>query len=505
MNYEGRNPPAAPARRVDSPMRPGILTPFRVLWRRHQLEASSSWSRPELLRHQQRRLAALRRFAVDRSPFYRRFHRGLDWHPLDGLPILTKAEMMEHFDDLVTDRTVTLADTEAFLRGNPGGELFRGRYVVLSTSGSTGRRGVFLFDPREWLTALAMIARPMAWAGLPRSLSRPPRSAMIASTTPWHYSTRISMSLSSRLLPTLRLDAAEPLPSMVERLNEWQPEVMAAYPSVLKQLADEQIAGRLRITLRSVATSAEVLPPDTRRRVQQAWGLRVFDTYGATEYAPIAAECAFGRKHLFEDGAIIEVVDDRGRLVPAGEQGDRLLLTVFDRRTQPLIRYEISDMVRPRAGECECGRPFALIDAIEGRVEDVLDFPARHGRPESVSIHPNVFHEALETVPATGWQVSQQEAGIMVSLTGLADDSVRERLPVMLRRLLEAHGAEVGAIDVQVVDALARGATGKAPLIMKRPGLYSTALSVISSPRSMIANASAISASVMVSGGLVKK
>jgi hypothetical protein len=49
---------------------------------------------------------------------------------------------------------------------------------------------------------------------------------MIASTTPWHYSTRVSASLATRLLPALRLDAGEPLASMVRRLNEWQPEVL---------------------------------------------------------------------------------------------------------------------------------------------------------------------------------------------------------------------------------------------------------------------------------------
>src|SRR5262249_34776485 len=154
------------------------------------------------------------------------------------------------------------------------------------------------------------------------------------------YSTRISASLASRLLPALRLDASEPLETIVQRLNDWQPEVLAVYPSVLKQLADAQLGGQLHIRPRSVATSAEVLPAETRRRVHDAWGLRVFDTYGATEYAPIAAECAHGRKHLFEDGAVIEVVDDRGRRVPSGRRGARLLLTIFERHTQPLIRYE---------------------------------------------------------------------------------------------------------------------------------------------------------------------
>ena len=147
------------------------MNPFRVLWKRTMLERSCRWTRAELERHQARRLAALRAFALARSPFYQRFHRGLERAPLHALPVLTKAVMMENFDDLVTDRAIRLADAEAFLQEDHGGQLFRQRYLVLSTSGSTGRRGVFLFDSAEWLTALAMISRPMAWAGLRRAVS----------------------------------------------------------------------------------------------------------------------------------------------------------------------------------------------------------------------------------------------------------------------------------------------------------------------------------------------
>ena len=446
-----------------------FLTPFRVLWRRRQLERACTLTRAELEQRQQTRLAALREFAQKRSPFYRRFHQGLDGRPLSDLPVLTKALMMEHFDDLVTDRNVRLSDADAFLAAEPGDRLFRDRYVVLATSGSTGRRGVFLFDQDEWLTALAMITRPMGWAGVTTGGLRPPRSAMVASTTPWHYSTRISRSLASRILPSLRLDAGESLETIIDRLNDWQPEVLAVYPSVLRQLADAQLSGRLRIRLRSVATSAEVLPDETRRLVREAWGLRVFDTYGATEYAPISAECAYGRKHLFEDEAIIEVVDENRQPVPSGVGGDRVLLTVLGRRTQPLIRYEISDMVTPLDGTCECGRPFRLIAAIEGRVEDVLHFANHAGEPEAVAVHPNVFHGVLERIPATGWQVRQEESELVVLLTGVRDGSLCRRLVADLTTALEQQGAAPGTISVRLVDTLPRGVTGKAPLVVRKP------------------------------------
>jgi putative adenylate-forming enzyme len=442
-----------------------LLTQIQVLWKRRSLEKSCAWSAAQLRAHQSLQVRALLQFARERSPFYQRFHRGLENKLLADLPILTKTTLMENFDELVTDRAVRLKEVEAFLNESDDTGLFRGKYVTLATSGSTGQRGVFLFSPSEWIECMASISRPMKWAGVkPNPLLRP-RATMLASTTPWHYSARVGRSLTTRAFPTLRLDAAEPVESMVRRLNEWQPQVIAAYPSVVRQLAEEQLAGRLRIAPRFCATSAEVLTIETRRRIRDAWGIRVFDTYGATEYAPIAAECPSGRKHLLEDGAVIEVVDEKGRPVPPGTLGDRVLLTIFNRRTQPLIRYEISDMLRVSDGQCECRRPFRFLAEIEGRQEDVLYFPSLAAADRIVSVHPNVFHRLLETVPAAGWQVIQENGCLTVNLAGLKDQTVCDQITRSMRTLLQGEGVACPPVAVLAVSELRRGKTGKAPLI----------------------------------------
>jgi phenylacetate-CoA ligase len=430
-------------------------------------DRSSSWSVERLAHHQARLLAALRQHAVAASPFYRDVHRGLEHAPLAALPVLTKATLMAEFDRIVTDPALRLADLEAHLAGPDAGEAFRGRYTVMSTSGSTGLRGVFVFDRAEWLRACGAITRPLLWAQAPSPWTRP-RAAIIASSAQWHYSACIGRAFASRWLPSLRLDAAAPLDELTERLNAFQPDALAVYPSVLLQLAEEQLAGRLRIRPRHIGTSAERLTGATRARVRDAWCLEVFDTYGATECAPIAAECRHGSLHLLEDRAMVEVVDDEGRAVPDGELGTRLLLTVLDRRTQPLIRYEISDGVRVQPGRCACGRPFRRLAAIEGRVEEALTLPAARPGLAPVALHPNVFHDLLETVPATGWQVRlEADAALRVLLTGMpraeAAAALRERLLEGLARC----GAACSALDVRWVDALPRGASGKAPLIVR--------------------------------------
>ena len=405
-----------------------------------------------------------------RSPFYREFHRGLERRPLEELPILTKAQMMERFDDLVTDRDVRLADAEAYLRNEDGSRLFRKRYVVMSTSGSTGRRGVFMFDKGEWIRALGSITRPIAWV---QSVKNPgksaPRSALIASSAPWHYSARVGRALATTIVPTLRLDAATPIDEMVARLNEWQPVTLATFPSVLRELAAAQSAGELKIQLHAIASSAEVLTAETRAAVKRAWGdITLQDTYGGTEYAPIASECLHGRKHLFEDGAVIEVADDAGRVLYPGETGTRLLLTIFRRHTQPLIRYEISDRVRLTGEPCPCGRPFRTIESIEGRQEDVLYFEATAAGAPPVAVHPNRFHDTLEHFAVTAWQVVHEDSAIIVRLIGARGPEECAAIQRTVGEMLQAAGVRLPPIEVRQVGQLERGATGKAPLILAR-------------------------------------
>jgi phenylacetate-coenzyme A ligase PaaK-like adenylate-forming protein len=203
-----------------------------------------------------------------------------------------------------------------------------------------------------------------------------------------------------------------------------------------------------------------------------------------------------GRKHLFDDGAIIEVVDEEGRAIPPGEMGARLLLTIFERHTQPLIRYAISDRVRLTGEQCPCGRPFRVIECIEGRQEDVLYFPPTldsttaaagvalraSADPQAgtaarasadtgaqlVAIHPNRFHDTLERFAVTAWQVVHDDRALTVRLLGANDPSLRDAIEREIRAMLTAAGAYAPRIEVLAVDQLERGATGKAPLILSR-------------------------------------
>ncbi|HEX6554866.1 MAG TPA: AMP-binding protein, partial [Ktedonobacteraceae bacterium] len=302
----------------------------------HYLERDR-WTRQQLEDYQARALQACREYAYAHSPFYQRFHRGLTDRPLHELPVLTKAMLMEHFDELVTDRAIRLEDVRHYLADPGGQEGFLNRYRVMATSGSTGQPGVFLASQAERADLTVGFSRFPAWAGVPPAT----KFAMVASTASGHMTSQIPAMVNGQLLPRLQLSASDPVEQLVRQLNEWQPGMVAGYPSILGVLAQEQQQGRLQITPDFIASGSEVLTEETRQRIEQAWHTRLFNIYAATESGVLASECASHRGlHLYEDLTIVEVADEQNRPVPPGVYGDKVLLTVLFSRTQPLIRYE---------------------------------------------------------------------------------------------------------------------------------------------------------------------
>jgi phenylacetate-CoA ligase len=144
--------------------------------------------------------------------------------------VLTKSMLMEHFDDLVTDRSISLEAVRRHVEQSTTGELFLDRYRVTATSGSSGHPGFFLYTQPEWLTIMASFARGQEWSGARINLLRRRRMATVASTSPWHMSSQVSATAQSWWTPSIRLPASDPLESIVQRLNDWQPHPRSASP-----------------------------------------------------------------------------------------------------------------------------------------------------------------------------------------------------------------------------------------------------------------------------------
>jgi phenylacetate-CoA ligase len=440
-----------------------------------ELIGHDRWTPEQLEAHQRRRLGELVRHAVASSPFYREHYAGLDpGDPveLQRLPAVDKATVMERFDDLVCDRRLTLAAVEAHLDGLTRDELLGGRYRAMATGGSTGRKGVFVADRAEWRQYLAGFFRWNHYVGLAPRLPRL-RVASIAAARPLHMTYRMAASIDVGLYRVLRMEAATPLAAMVEALNRHQPQFLYAYGSVLGLLAAEQLDGRLRISPTAIASSGETHTDELREAIRAAWGTSSFELYAMTEAGILGSHCdRHSGIHLFEDQAIVEVTDEQGRPVPAGQVGHKLLVTNLVIRTQPLIRYEVSDMVAVAGERCPCGRPFRLLAGIEGRNDDILYLPAAAGG--TTAVHPLALRSALAGIPGLAeYKVVHDGDGLHVR-AALRPDAIPARtVRQVTDRLVEklaAQGVARPAVQVELRDDLRdeRDTAGKFKLVESR-------------------------------------
>lgn len=383
---------------------PKVIRALRVARR---LEAHDEWSVERLRAHQRERLLAIVRHAVTHSPYYRERFAGIELSDdldLAALPRLDKATMLEHFDELVTDRRLTLAGVEQHLTELEGADsrtdpMLFGEYRAMASGGTSGRRGVFVYGRVDWTEILA--GAVLCWGAYFDFAPRLPRRrfATIAADHPLHMTGRWNRSLDVGFHRYLRLDARAPIGDLVEALNAFQPEGINTYPSTAALLAERQLAGELRIAPEIVSTGGEVLTAEMKKRIVAAFGLTPFNAYGATEAGYIAVECDHhAGLHVLEDRVQLEVVDDEYRPVPPGEPGSRLLLTNLYNRTQPLIRYELNDLLTVSPDPCPCGRPFPLLETVGGRSDDVLELPATEGG--TIKVHPVTLRSPLAGVGA---------------------------------------------------------------------------------------------------------
>lgn len=423
-----------------------------------------SWTRQQLLDYQAQALHACRAYAYAHSPFYQRHHRGLMESPLQELPVLTKAMVMEHFDDLLTDRAIHLDDVRQYLERADSSRLFLDRYRVTATSGSTGQPGIFLYSKGEGAIVANSFSRFQRWGGITASS----KAAVIASATPAHMTSQLPVVIDGQPVARIHLASTDSLDTMVQRLNEWQPDVLLSYASMAAVLANEQLQGRLHIAPHSLFCSGETLTDEMRQRIEEAWQQKIINVYGMTESGVLASECPHHQGfHLFEDFSIVEVVDQNYRPVPPGETGSKVLLTVLFRRVQPLIRYEVSDPLCLSSRErCTCGRPFALLESIAGRTPEMLYFPTAAGREDGLA--PLQFQTIFDMLPIGGWQIIQESDGLHILLLGASEQLRDEDVLSGVRQVLAGRGAQVPPLQVQRVSTLIRNAGGKVPMLISR-------------------------------------
>lgn len=369
-------------------------------------------TRADVLRHQARATARLLADVRATIPFYRDAPDAFD-----ALPVIDKRVQQSRFAEF-NRPGVTVAEIVGALAS--GSELVRGHYVGQST-GTTGNRGRYVISPAEryaWLGTIVAKALPDALVRRRRvALALPGFSALYRSAS---SGSRIRLAFFDL---TLGVDAWR------DAFARFAPDVLVAPAKVLRRLAEDGL-------LRGVAAfnGAEVLDDLDRRIVERATERPVREIYMATE-GLFGVACARGTLHLAEDLVRFEwePVPGSALVVP--------IVTDLARRTQPMIRYRMNDLLELSNDACPCGSPYQAVARIHGRMDDAFELPGPRG---CVLVTPDVLRNAVVDADARiqDFRVVQTvDDRVVVALDADLPPDVRDAARASVERALARVGA----------------------------------------------------------------
>jgi phenylacetate-CoA ligase len=186
----------------------------------------------------------------------------------------------------------------------------------------------------------------------------------------------------SPLVRVVRISIALRVERQIELLLRHRAQILTGYPTALSLFAEAvPRASDLPSTLKLIATRGEVLHEETRRRIEEAFAVRVADFYSCEEVGNMAWECPEDPSilHVNTDGCVLEIVDSKGDPVRPGVEG-RVLVSNLYNCTMPLIRYDLHDrgvLHSVSGGRCACGSRQPSMAILSGRDDDYVYLPDR--------------------------------------------------------------------------------------------------------------------------------
>jgi phenylacetate-coenzyme A ligase PaaK-like adenylate-forming protein len=422
-----------------------------------------TWSADRLRAERTARLRELLRTAQTHSPWHRSRLSPVDVDAIDedrlrDLPVMTKGDLMTHFDEIVTDRRVTLDLVNVHLAGLTSDAYLLDEFHALASGGSSGVRGVFVWGWEAWAVCWLMNLRRQVSDSLsdPAPAQGPPVLMIVAAENAAHLSGAQGRTFADPAMQVHRFPVTLPLEKIVEGLNRINGRTLMTYASMLATLATEARAGRLTISPRRIITVSEPLLPEIRDAARDAWGAPIANSWGTSEGGVVARGCYRDTgMHLSDDLLVIEPVDANGAAVPSGSESAKVYLTNLFNPLLPLIRYEITDQVTFLAEPCACGSAHRRLADIQGRLDDVFTYPG------GISVHPHTFRSLLgRDARVIEYQVRQTLRGADVLLRTHGPVEV-EHVARALEGELDRIGCPHPLVTARIVEHIPRVGVGK--------------------------------------------
>jgi putative adenylate-forming enzyme len=381
------------------------------------------WGTQDIERYRNNKLRDIVNYAAGHSPFFRSLYRDHKLSDFHALPSVNKEIMMDNFSGYNT-LCLEKAELENFALRVEQKRDFSSRYRNLNigmSSGTSGNKGLIITTRREELYLKAMYFS---------RLVLPPRQKLNCAFILRVSSPAFAFGLFGHRLTYI--NQLQPIEQIISAISMLNPNVVSAPPSMLNLLADESASGRLKVRPALVYSYAEVLYPDVRDHITRVFGCPIHEIYQGSEGC-YAMTCREGRLHINEDVVFLELFNrDCSRTMP-GNPCFRLLVTDLHKHSQPVIRYELNDIITISPEPCPCGSQFRVIASVQGRADNLF-WGLRNGSLRKQFVYPDYIARKIISI-------SGQIRDYQVIQNGYTDITVR---------LLLNQGADISRISPMI-------------------------------------------------------
>lgn len=411
----------------------------------------SQWLSPEEIKnYQENRLKKLVARAYYHVPFYRELFDN------NGL----KPEDIKTIHDLqkipIIDKTIVRDNLYFFLSDNHN----KKHIQKMQTSGSTGEP-FSVFGEKKQLE--------MRWAATQRSLDWTGYRFGDKQVRLWHKYLGMKIKeivreltdafLSRRkFIPAYEISDAN-LKRYVDNIMKYKPVLLDGYAEsfnfLARYLKNNPYDGHKP---KAIITSAQTLPMESRKIIEESFNCKVFDKYGSREFGGgIAYQCGHGHNyHVVAECNIVEIIKD-GKIAQHGEIGE-VVITELNNYAMPLIRYKIGDLAEAVDEKtiCKCGRGLPMLGRIQGRLQSVVIGTSNQFIPGTFFNRVFFKHD----LAIRQYQVVQEKRGeliIKIIKGNIFTDSV---LGEILNDIKNHMGQDL-KITVEFVNEIPLGRTGK--------------------------------------------
>ena len=412
---------------------------------RRRMEESQWWPAEHLVQWQVECLRALL-VSAQQVPYWRDLFARLRFEPqgvtdlsnLRALPLLDKAAIRTHAEAMKHPQA---RDLSRFNTGGSSGEplvFFIGKERVSHDVAAKWRA------TRWWNVDIGDV-EVVVW-GSPIELTGQDRVKQLRDRL-----------MRTELLPAFEMSEAR-LDAFVQRIKALRPRMLFGYPSALSKIglhAEKRGQRMSDLGIRVAFVTSERLYDEQRADIERVFGCPVANGYGSRDAGFIAHQCPEGGMHITAEDIVLEIVDEQGRALPAGQPGE-IVVTHLATKDFPFIRYRTGDRAVLDDAACPCGRGLPMLREIQGRATDFVhaaDGTVMHGLALIYTLRDiagiNEFKIVQETLQLTRVHL----------VPGPGCD-----LPAASARIQRDFKARLGqgvTVEVQAVGAIAAEASGK--------------------------------------------